>query len=164
MNKVVGFKVFNKDLTNQYGKPFELNKLYKIDGPVSFGTKGNGFHFAQRLEDTLRYGDMDSKNIDSVIGVVEGSGEIVTREDEYYGYYDLYSASQIEILKLLSREEIIEEAKKMYPERLARFIQGYKLTKSEIEFFQSKFPSNYLVNFYLDYYQKEKSVKVKTRN
>ena len=161
--KLCKCKLFNSDLTNQYGMPFQLNKPYKTEGEVSFGTKGNGFHFAKRLEDTLRYGDMDNLNVNQVIGLVEGSGEIITREDDYYGYYDLYSASQIEILKILSREEVIEEAKKMYPERLARFIQGYKLTEEEIEFFKNKFLSNYQVNFHLEYYQKKELAKVKSK-
>ena len=50
-----GFKSFNLDRTNCYGKIFEEGKEYHCDGEIKFGPHGNGFHFAERLEDTIRY-------------------------------------------------------------------------------------------------------------
>lgn len=150
---MIGYKLFNKDLTNQYGNKFEVGVKYKLSGDIAFGTNGYGFHFASNLEDTLRYGELDILNVNSVIGLVEASGEILTRDDEYYGYYDLHCSSEIKILKVLSREEVLAEADKMYPERLARFIQGYKLNEEELEYFRTKFNNNYVVNNAIDYYQ-----------
>lgn len=55
--EVLGYKCFNKDLTNSYGTIFEIGQIYTIQGDIKFGTKGNGFHMCKRLEDTLRYFD-----------------------------------------------------------------------------------------------------------
>lgn len=152
-DKLIGYKIFNNDLTNQYGLKFEINKTYTTIGDIVFGVKGNGFHFATNLEDSLRYGNLKEKNINSIISLVEGSGKIIQSNDEYYGYYDLCCASKLKILKILTREEIIEEAKNMLPQRLIRFIQGFALTKEEIEFFKNKNLKNRLIRDYIEYYQ-----------
>lgn|SRR5574344_381158 len=156
---MIGYKLFNNDLTNQYGDQFIVGKQYEIEGEVSFGTTGNGFHFAENLEDTLRYGELDKLNVDCIIGLIEASGEILTRDDEYYGYYDLHCAQKMKILKILSREEIMIEADKMYPLRLARFIQGFKLTEAEKQYFRTKFPYDTQVSSHIDFYQVKQKVK-----
>ena len=50
-----GYKAFKKGLVNHFGKEFELNKEYSVSGEIKFGNSGNGYHFAERPEDTLRY-------------------------------------------------------------------------------------------------------------
>ena len=50
-----GYKAFKKGLVNHFGKEFELNKEYSVSGDIKFGNSGNGYHFAERPEDTLRY-------------------------------------------------------------------------------------------------------------
>ena len=41
------------------------------------------------------------------ICMVKGTGRIIEYEDDYNGCYNMYSSEHIEILKELSREEII---------------------------------------------------------
>ena len=86
---IKGYKCFNKNLINRYGIPFEVGKTYKVDGNISFGNNGNGFHMCVNLEDTLRYFDGFNTEID--ICEVIGDGNFVLFEDNYYGYYDMYS-------------------------------------------------------------------------
>jgi len=104
-----------------------------MPGAIKFGLNGNGFHLCQRMEDTLRYFDALHKDVD--ICEVIDSGEVVESCDEYYGYYDMYAASNLEILKKLSREEIINFALSLNSIRLSRFIQGFKLSEEEIKMF-----------------------------
>jgi len=131
INQIHGYKAFNKGLTNRYGFEFELGKLYSIEGELQGGNHGNGFHFCKNIEDVLRYFDGLHDDID--ICTVIGSGEYLLKEDEYYGYYDMYVTQHLEILKILSREEILAEMNNMHYKRLERFIKGYKLSENELE-------------------------------
>ena len=101
-----GYKAFNKDETNRYGKKYEENTVYKAEGPLQFGNHGNGFHFCKRLEDTLRYFPAMEEEIQ--IAEVTSLGEQVEYDDDYYGYYDLFAARTIRIDKFLTREEIVD--------------------------------------------------------
>lgn len=67
---ITGYKCFNKDLINRYGMQFEVGKIYSVNGNISFGNNGNDFHMCVRLEDTLRYFDSFTQEIDicEVIG------------------------------------------------------------------------------------------------
>ena len=55
--EIKGYKAFNSNMTNRYGRPFDEGKSYTINTAlrVKFGNDGTGFHFCERLEDTLRY-------------------------------------------------------------------------------------------------------------
>lgn len=148
-----GFKAFNSDLTNRYGQSFSEGGKYSINGEVSFGLRGNGFHFCKRLEDTLRF--YDAMNDDICIAKVIGRGNIVTFEDEYNGYYDMYAASNLEIVKFLSRDEIIN----LYltcndNNRVKRFVSGFKLTDEEITKMKEAQRKKEDVLNAIDYYQK----------
>lgn len=138
-------------MTNRYGKKFEVGKVYSIEGDISFGNNGNGFHFCKNMEDTLRYFDATSDEVK--ICLVKGFGKFILEEDDYNGYYDMYSIENIEILKILSREEIIKIALGLNELRVCRFIQSFKLSNEEIELFKEKFKNNIRVNQYLEYYQ-----------
>ena len=148
-----GYKSFNADMTNRYGVKFEVGKTYKTDGPIKFGNNGNGFHMCKNMEDTFRY--FDSTNIS--VCKVNGLGKKKKYEDEYYGFYDMYAVEKIEILKLLKRKEILEYMLELYPERVMRFIQLFKLYDDEIVLFEDRFRENSKVMNYIDYYQKGKS-------
>ena len=64
----------------------------------------------------------------------------------------MYSATSIEINKILTREEIIKEILKKNESSACRFIvTGFKLTDEEIEMFRRRY-RNEAVNRYLDYY------------
>ena len=44
MEEVRGYKAFNIDATNRYGKPFTEGETYQVEGEIKFGNDGNGFH------------------------------------------------------------------------------------------------------------------------
>ena len=74
-------------------------------------------------------------------------------EDNYYGYYDMYSVEKIKIIKRLSREEIINIILSSYEFKVIRFIQGYKLLPQELELFKIKFANNTSIMNAISYYQ-----------
>ena len=39
--EIIGYKCFNKDLTNRYNKTLEVGKIYTTSGNVSFGSDGH---------------------------------------------------------------------------------------------------------------------------
>lgn len=148
---MIGYKCFNDDLTNRYGTKFEVGKTYHANGDIKFGNDGNGFHMCKNIEDTLRYFDAFNDNIR--ICLVYGFGEFNEYDDEYNGYYDMYSYEYLTILKELSREEIINYALNICEYRLKRFISLYKLNIDEIELFKSKFYNNDNILKCIKYYQ-----------
>ena len=120
--------------------------------PIKFGNNGNGFHMCKNMEDTFRY--FDSTNI--AVCEVNGFGKKKLYDDEYYGFYDMYAVEKIEILKLLKRKEILDYMLKLYPERVKRFIQLFKLYDDEIKIFEEKFRNDAKVINTIKYYQKRK--------
>jgi len=123
-----GYKAFATDGTNialEIMPPGD----YHFDGKVKYGK--SGYHFAKRLEDTIRYSGTNSPLIAEVIG----SGIIDEGEDDYYGYYEVYSASDIKIVRYLSREEIVEYGLKLTEQRMKRFVVNFDLTSAELDLF-----------------------------
>lgn len=149
--ELIGYKCFNEDMTNRYGLKLEVGKIYGVNGEIKFGNDGNGYHFCKNMEDTFRY--FDAMNNDVSICLVKGTGKIIEYEDDYNGYYDMYASENIEVLKRLTREEIIMYALNLNSISVCRFIQGFKLTDEEIELFKEKFSKNNNVLSYIDYYQ-----------
>lgn len=152
ITKIQGYKAFSLDHNNCYGVHFEVGQ-YHIDGPIVFGTNGTGYHFSKNLEDTIRFaGDPDPKGVrDVAIAVVIGSGDIVESYDSYGGFYELYSASDLEIVKFLTREEIIEIGLSLTGMRLKRFVSYFKLEEEELKYFTG---INLDIDLAIDYYQK----------
>lgn len=130
-NEVHGYKAFSKGLKNRYDMQFEVGKKYHVDGDIKFGVTGNGFHFCANMVDTLRYVNGLEEEIDMC--EVIGSGKIVEFYDDYYGYYDMYAASDLEIVRIVPREEIISMAHSMNEIELDRLFMGYKLTSDELK-------------------------------
>lgn len=149
--EIIGYKCFNEDLTNRYGIKYEIGKIYSKKGQITYGNNGHGFHFCKNLEDTLRYFNGVDEEIS--ICLVKGFGNIVEYEDEYNGYYDMYSSENIEIIKKLDRNEIINYAINLNEIRVCRFIQCFKLNNDEIELFKERFSNLKRVLQYLNYYQ-----------
>ena len=147
-----GYKSFNADMTNRYGKKFEVGKIYTVTGTIKFGNNGNGFHMCKNMEDTFRY--FDSTNI--AVCEVNGFGKKVLYEDDYYGFYNMYAVEKIEILKLLKRKEILEYMLNNYPSNVIRFIQLFKLYDDELKLFEDKFKNEYRVIDAIEFYQKRK--------
>lgn len=143
-----GYKIFigNKDnFVNNYGFQFEEGKIYETDQDIY--PKKAGFHFAKRLEDTLRYGN--AREEDVIICKVTALGKIIEYEDDYYGYYDLYVTDKIKIDKILTREDIISYALELPEYRLERFIQTMKLSDEEVKLFMGK---SSLIDKYILFY------------
>ncbi len=126
---VVGYKGFNKDFTNRYGDSFEVGKVYHADGEIKWGNYGNGFHLCTNFEDCFRYVDSEKSIMTEVIGF----GDIVKHDDNYYGYFDMYVAEYLRVIRVISREELIEMAKILPEVRLERFVQTFKMNDDEIE-------------------------------
>ena len=156
---VTGYKAFDSKTNNRYGKHFEEKKVYSVDGTIKFGNTGNGYHMCSRLEDTLRYFDM---NDEFVIGEVIGFGDVVTYEDEYNGYYDMYAARKIYIKRFLKREEIIKMMLNVNENRAFRFVQFFPLTDEEKEMFRLAYCSSSKVLDGISYYQ-DKDLEVYSR-
>ncbi len=148
-----GFKCFDKGLINRYGKQFVLNKTYSVEGVISFGNRGNGYHFCANPEDTLRYflpdtGLVTKDDID-ICRIESNTSDYVTYEDEYYGYYDMYAAREIILKSKMSHEELIEYMKDTAFFRKRRFVEQYYLLPEELELFLGD-------SLYLDQTIKEK--------
>lgn len=152
--EIIGYKCFNNDMTNRYGMKFDVGKIYLTKGIIKFGINGNGFHLCKNIEDTLRY--FDAMNNPVNICIVKGSKNIVNYYDEYNGYYDMFAVEQIEILKKLTRKEIIDTAIDLNDIRIKRFISGYRLNRNEINLFKEKFKNCNDVLDVISYYQEEK--------
>jgi len=149
--EIIGYKCFNKDMTNRYGKKIEIGKIYTANGNIKVGNDGHGYHFCKNMEDTFRY--FDAMNDEVSLCLVKGTGKIDEYEDKYNGYYDIYASEDIEILKRLTREEIIIYGLNLNDIRVCRFIQCFKLTNDEIEMFKEKFSNKTLVLQFIEYYQ-----------
>lgn len=147
--EIKGYKCFNKDFTNRYGVKFSVGQIYVASGIIKFGNNGNGFHLCKNIEDSFRY--VDTTNF--VVCEVIGSGEYVEYSDEYNGYYDMYSVEKLEIIKELSREEIIDIGLNLHPVRAQRFLSTLKLTEEEIDIFKTKFKNNKNIMNIIAYYQ-----------
>ncbi len=143
-----GYKIFigNKNcFVNNYNQTFKIGEIYEVR--VQIKPKGLGYHFALRLEDTLRYGN--AKEEEFILCEVTALGNIVEYEDEYYGYYDLYVTDKIRIDKILTRNEIIDYALKLPDYRLVRFIATMKSDNEEIKLFLNRKTE---VLKYIEYY------------
>ena len=148
---IIGYKCFNNDFTNNYGKKFEVGKKYTSVGKIKYGTSGNGFHMCKDIENTFRY--FDALNNDVKVCIVLGSGNIINYKDEYNEYYDMYCVENIEILKLLTREEIINIGLNLDIYGAKRFVSEFRLTKEEIEKFLEKYKKYPQVMLAIEYYQ-----------
>ena len=152
-----GYKCFKKGLIDNYGHQYEVGKIYHVNGDIKFGDRGNGFHICSNLEDTLRYFDAMNEEID--ITKVIGYGNVIKRDDEYNGFYDMYSCEYMAITKVLKRDEIITYALNLNKENVKRFISLFRLTKEEILLFKAKFSKDEDVLDHISYYQ-EKDLNV----
>ena len=127
--EIRGYKAFNKDHTNRYGRTFEEGKYYHKDGHISFGNHGNGFHMCAHLSDVFRFFDPDDIDVASVIGYGEmAEGEY---DDWDEPYYDMYAVSDIYIEKFLTREEIIDIMSKSSCSDMVKFFATYNPTEEE---------------------------------
>lgn len=152
---IKGYKSLDKNLKNMYGFQYEIGKKYILNGELKW--KENGFHFCTYMEDTLRY--IKDFNTDFKIVEVIGSGDIVKYDDEYYGYYDMYASSVLEIIREIKREELINEIINSNVFRVKRLISSIKLTEEELFLIKEKYKNlDDIINYY-QYNQKNLTLK-----
>ena len=150
-----GYKAFFKGLINKNGIQFEEGKTYSIEGNAKYGQQGNGYHFCERLEDTLRY-FCEEEEIE--FAEVTALGDLAEYHDHYNGFFNMYSTNKIKIDKILTREEVINMYLSMNGHnnpRLIIFLSLYSLTKEEIELFKTKFKDEKFVLDTIFYYQEQ---------
>lgn len=147
-----GYKAFNSDMTNRYFKEFEVGGIYSVDGPLKFGTTGNGFHFCHNLEDTLKFFDCDNQV--PLIAEVSSLSDILKNDDNEQEYFDMYVARKLRIDRVLEREEIINmflKCSNIF--RLERFIMFFKLNEFEKDLFKKTYINNERILNCIAYYQ-----------
>lgn len=145
---IEGYKGFNGNKTNRQGDLFEEGKTYKINGNVSFGNNGNGFHMCTSLSDVFRYFDEDI-----VVAKVIGYGNTVCYNDEYYGYYNMYAVSNLYVTKFLTRDEIITKMLKASENDTLKFLSTFALRNAEKKLFLKKYENDEKMQRYILYYQ-----------
>lgn len=80
--------------------------------------------------------------------------------------YDMYSVEHLQIIKKLSRKEIIDtiiNLSQWQDHRIIRFIQGFKLTPQEVELFKTTFAKSYSIINAIHYYQ-DRNLEVYNKN
>ena len=160
---IKGYKCFNKGLITNYNDKLELNKIYHVKDNIKFSQRG--FHLCSYLEDTFRYFDTFQNDVD--VTEVIGYGNISKYDDEYNGFYDMYSVEFMKIVRILLREDIIKYAINLPEYRLLRFISLYKLNLNEIKLFKKLYYNNKNIINAIMYYQEnikdvyEKEYKIK---
>lgn len=144
-----GYKVFIGNLDNfKNNANIVCHKGDILSTTNTIKPREVGYHFAKRLEDTLRYGNALKEDV--VVCEVTSLGNFIEFCDDYYGYYDLYVTSQLRIDKVLSREEIVRYMLNTNVERIKRFVSTYKLNNDEIKLFKG---IDDMLDTYIDYYQ-----------
>ena len=148
--EVKGYKAFNIDATNRYGKPFTEGDTYRVLGEIRFGNDGNGYHMCTALSDVFRY--VNAMEEDVVVAEVTGRGKFDKYDDTYYGYYDMYSFEEITIDKFLSREEVIKKMLNSHFQEVKKFLSTCKLSEEEKILFAREFRNDINVMKCLLYY------------
>ena len=154
-----GYKAFYEGLKNKNGFQFEEGKTYSVEGKIKYGENGNGFHFCERIEDTLRY-FCDEENIE--FAEVTSLGENIEYQDHYNGFFNMYCTNKLRIDRVLSKEEIIQMFLGMEShnnQRLLRFLMLYPLTTEELALFKEKFSNEKEVMDVIYYYHENNPYK-----
>ena len=152
-----GYKAFENGLTTTHGFTYELGKKYYQEGELKW--QKNGFHFCENPEDTLRY--IDGFNNDYNIAEVEGSKEILIREDEYEEFFNLYVSRELTVNRIVPREEIFLDIVNSTVDRTKRLITLSKLTKREIEIIRTLYPE---LDDTIKYYQNDEYALTRKMN
>lgn len=151
MEEVKGYKAFNKNATNRYGISFIEGQTYRFFGRISFGNNGNGLHLCTTLADVFRY--VDAIDDEVLVASVTGRGQMVSFNDEYFGYYDMYAVEELTVDKFLTRREILDKMLEASEFDVKKFMMTFKLSLEEAYEFLNKFASNYDILLSILYYQ-----------
>lgn len=144
--KIRGYKAFKKGLINIWDKEFKVGKKYIVD-PIH---QEYSYHFCEYLEDVFVF----YKEFDIQVCEVIGTGNIIKKYNEYYDV-GIIASSELEIIRIMSREEIINYFLLMtgyYSQRIENFLIRVNLTTEEVELFINKFQNNEQIMDKIKYY------------
>lgn len=150
--EIKGFKAFLPGLrvSMNDNMALKIGMTYHVAGKIQLNH--NGFHYCKRLEDTLCF--ITKYNAGVEICEVVGSGNVIEAEMDYYGYYDIYVASDITIVKKLSRLEILTMYRELienvyyYDQQIARFLHYYpNLTEQDYQYMKA-YPKDFPLRAY----------------
>lgn len=131
MMEIRGFKGFKDDFRNKYGKPFETGVVYSRESTVlKFGENGKGYHFAVSLADTFRF---FNPCLDNMYCEVLGTGNFLRQDPYLYNSDVMYVVEKLEIIRVLSREDILQYVCQADMDELRRFFALFPFTKAELE-------------------------------
>lgn len=133
-DEVISYKAFFKGLKNNLdGIKYEVGKTYITKDKLQY-MKG-GFHMCEKPEDCFKF--LRATETDVELALVRGFGNMYGFDAGYRAYDDslgyIYVCEKMEILRVFTREEILEMALQMNPIRLNIFLSVYPLTEQEAE-------------------------------
>ena len=126
---MIGYKAFNSDGTNRYGKEFKVGRKYHIDGEIvaRFGSEGNGYYYCTHIADVFRFFPYDE---DVKVGVINASG-IIDHVYDDYNDYEIYACSDMRLVNYLTRNEVLQLIILDGSYSISKAIKTYKLTDEE---------------------------------
>lgn len=131
MWEISGYKAFNNDWTNRYGKLFEEGKSYQTSKDIQFYK--SGYHICKHLPHVYcYYNPVEEVKVAQVLA--SGKYHYIDYDD-YKGIYDLYAVEKVYIDHFMEREEIITKVLADIPYNQKIFLQYAKLSKEELKKF-----------------------------
>lgn len=132
---VIAYKAFFKGLKNNIdGIDYQIGKEYQTTSNLQY--MKSGFHMCEKPEDCFRF--IRPTVVDVDLTLVRGYGNWYGFDAGYRAYDDtigyIYITEKMEILKVYTREEILDMAVNMPPIRLDTFLYLYPLTKEEAQY------------------------------
>ena len=163
--EVIAYKAFFKGLVNHLDNTnYKIGNIYVTKDKLQY-TKG-GFHMCKDPEDCFKF--LKPSRAEVELTKVRGFGNIYTVDagensaDDRLGY--VYICQKMEILKILTREEIIDIGLNLLGYRLEKFIEEFPLTKEEALLFKEKLKNKTcirdnrsypeIIDYYQNYHQK----------
>ena len=132
---IYGYKGLKKGNMTHFGDVLEEGVTYSVEGPLKVGLRngeeGNGYHMCEYLSDVFRF----FPNEKPIIAFVEGSDENIEYSDDYYGNLGMHVCRSIKILKILSREEVIDTILDSGEMNIVNYLRTDKLNEEETDKF-----------------------------
>lgn len=164
--EIIAYKAFFKGLKNNIdGIDYQVGKEYQTTKDLQY--MKSGFHMCEKPEDCFRFLRPTETEVD--LTLVRGFGHWygfdagLRAYDDTIGY--IYITEKMEILKVFTREEIIDMAVDMPPIRLDTFLYLYPLTSEEAKYLKENYKYNDLgylwrntednISDLVDHYQKK---------
>ncbi len=149
MWEVKGYKAFNLDGSNKYGKVFIEGNTYHTAKDIQFYK--SGYHLCTHLPHVYSY-YFPAEEVK--VAEVTGFGKHhYLNIDDYRGLYDMYAVENITIDHFLTRKEIITTVLNETPYNQKIFIYNSHLSKEEIKLFLERINDDYELLKAIFYYQ-----------